>query len=230
MSNQVYWRGWSGYEPETVPLFFRLAMRANTVLDIGAHVGYFSLLAGHANPRARVFAFEPLPVIYDRLRHNINLNELSNVTCVSCAVGDVGGDAEFFYAPGLPTGSSLSPRFNVAKAGLQRCTVPVVTLEHFARVHGLGPIDLIKIDTESTEPQVLRGMGDILKRDRPTIVCEVLPGLGTGPALEELLGPLGYRFYLLTPGGPTEQTKVQGHPEYLNYLFTPLAPDAVSRL
>ena len=54
VSNQVYWRGWDGYEPETVPLFWRLAERSAVTLDVGAYVGYFALLAGHANPSGRV--------------------------------------------------------------------------------------------------------------------------------------------------------------------------------
>src|SRR5205814_5357903 len=81
VSNQVYWRGWSGYEPERVPLFFRLASRAQVTLDVGAHVGFFTLLAAHANPAGRVFAFEPMPAIQERLRYNVGLNQLDNVEC-----------------------------------------------------------------------------------------------------------------------------------------------------
>src|SRR4051794_24818086 len=61
ISNQVFWRGWSGYEPETAPLFFRLAQDADVVLDVGAYVGFFAVLAGLANRRSRVLAFEPMP-------------------------------------------------------------------------------------------------------------------------------------------------------------------------
>lgn len=66
VSNQVFWRGWQGYEPETTPLFYRLARRAHVTLDVGAHVGFFSLLAGHANAAGRVFAFEPLEKAFRR--------------------------------------------------------------------------------------------------------------------------------------------------------------------
>lgn len=53
VSNQVFWRGWRGYEAETSGLFYRLATQAATVFDIGAHVGFFTILAAHANPRPR---------------------------------------------------------------------------------------------------------------------------------------------------------------------------------
>src|SRR3954453_2127985 len=59
ISNQVFWRGWDGYEPETTRLFFRLAREAEVVLDIGAYVVFFALLAGLPNRHGRVLAFEP---------------------------------------------------------------------------------------------------------------------------------------------------------------------------
>jgi hypothetical protein len=108
--------------------------------------------------------------------------------------------------------------------------VTVVALDRFAEREGLGRIDLVKIDTESTEPQVLQGMAGRLGRDRPAIVCEVLRGRGSESALAEILGPLGYRYYLLTPDGPAEQARIAGHPQWLNYLFTPLGPDDVARI
>src|SRR5262245_54920135 len=79
VSNLVYWRGWKGYEPETVSLFFRLATRARVTIDVGAYVGFFSLLAGHANTSGLVYAFEPMLDPLERLRKNVSLNELTNV-------------------------------------------------------------------------------------------------------------------------------------------------------
>ena len=88
---------------------------------------------------------------------------------------------------------------------------------------------MVKIDTETTEPQVLRGMMETMWRDRPAIVCEVL-GRGSEQALEQILGPLGYHYYLLTPAGPAERDHVEGHPEWLNYLFSAMDRSSVMRL
>ncbi len=52
VANQVFWRGWDGHERETVRLFWELARDATVILDVGAHVGYYTVLAGLANPRA----------------------------------------------------------------------------------------------------------------------------------------------------------------------------------
>jgi FkbM family methyltransferase len=221
VSNQVFWRSWDGYEPETVPLFFRLAASAQVTFDVGAFVGYFSLLAGHANPDGRVFAFEPLPDVYARLFENVRRNGLSNVQCVNAAVGEVAGDADFFHVPGgMQTSSSLSYEFMKPAGQLETTRVKVITLDDFVRENAIECVDLLKIDTESTEPQVLSGMAKTLRRDTPLIVCEVL-GRGSERALEELLAPLGYRFYNLTPSGPVRCDRIVGHPEWLNYLFVP---------
>ena len=53
----------------------------------------------------------------------------------------------------------------------------------------------------------------------------MLAGRGAEEVLEEILRPLGYRFYHLTPDGPEERPDVRGHPTWLNYLFTTLAPE-----
>jgi FkbM family methyltransferase len=231
VSNQVFWRGWHGYEPETVPLFFRLATRANVTIDVGAHVGFYALLAAHANPSGRVVAFEPMPAIHARLARNVRMNGLVNVTCVKSAVGMTEGIADFYHvASDIPCSSSLSLEFMASACDVKRQPVSVVALDRFAEREGLGRVDLVKIDTESTEPQVLQGMVQILGRDRPTLVCEVLRGRGSERSLEEILGPLGYRYYLLTPDGPSPRERIHGHPQWLNYLFTPLGAPEVARL
>jgi FkbM family methyltransferase len=220
VSNQVFWKEWKGYEPETSPLFFEYATRARATLDIGAYVGFFTLLAAHANPQAQVVAFEPLPPVFRRLQVNVRRNSLDNVVCVNAAVGSSVGRADFFHtALGLPCSSSLSLRFMEGTSGLTQTEVEVTTIDQFLAEHPLDAIDLVKIDTESTEPEVLSGMSGLLDRSRPVIFCEVLPGQGTGAALARILEPLGYAFFHLRPEGPARVDQIVGHPESLNYLF-----------
>jgi len=231
VSNQIYWRGWDGYEPESAPLFFRLAARSRVTIDVGAYVGFFSLLAAHANAGGSVYAFEPMADVYARLQKNIALNQLENIRCVPSAVGERDGTAEFYHvSSGMPCSSSLSLEFMQSASDVRSSTVPVVTLDRFARENGLDRIDLVKIDTESTEPQVLRGMVETIRRDRPIFMCEVLKDRGSERALDEILRPFGYRFYLLTPDGPVQRERIEGHPSWLNYLFTTLDPGEVGRL
>jgi FkbM family methyltransferase len=234
VANQVYWRGWSGYEPEASSLFFRLARCSRVVIDVGAHVGFYSLLAGHANPHAQVYAFEPLPATSVRLRRNIRLNRLQNVEAIQCAIGDIDGPVDF-CKPSVDIPCSAGMSFDFYKPWADELKVTTVRVESiridsFVLEHSLPLVDLVKIDTETTEPRVIAGMTETIKQHHPLIVCEVLKGCGSEKALEDLLIQHGYRFYLLTPRGAVFQEHIEGHDEWLNYLFATLDPGEVANL
>jgi len=232
VSNLVFWNGWAGYEPETVPLFYRLATQSRVTLDVGAYVGFFALLASHANPSGQVYAFEALPAVHARLQRNVAANQLRNVECVPSAVGDRDGTAEFFHVAraSIPCSSSLSFEFMQATGDLRRTVVPVLTLDRFVEERRLARVDLVKIDTETTEPDVLAGMAATLERDHPDVVCEVLAGRGSESRLDALIRRVGYQAFLLTDEGPALKERVEGHPRWLNYLFTVRPPDEVETL
>lgn len=220
VSNQVFWRGWGGYQSEMTPLFWRLAQHAHVTLDVGAHVGFYTVLAATANPSSAVYAFEPLGVVFERLTRNIRLNGLDNVVARAEAVGSTDGKAEFFHVPGIiPCSSSLSRTFMNGTRGVKSVRVNVVRLDTFASEQGLKTIDLMKLDTETTEPDVLIGMGRLLSDARPDIVCEVLPR-ADADALTTILEPLDYSFFLLTDAGPQRRERVIGDERWSNYLFS----------
>jgi FkbM family methyltransferase len=186
-------------------------------LDVGAHVGYYAALAAHANPAGKVFAFEPMPSSFERLRRNVELNGLANVACVNSAVGEADGEAEIYFQPSeVPVGATLSKELNRLLPGMRSAPVSVVSLDSFRRERGLESVDLVKIDTETTEMEVLRGMREVMRNFRPAIFCEFWEG--PARALAEVFDPLGYRCYRLTAGGPAPYDG--GKSEWNNYLFT----------
>jgi FkbM family methyltransferase len=69
------------------------------VIDVGAYVGFYAVLAGLANRRARILAFEPMSDNAERLRRHVELNGLSNVEFVRAAVSADPGEAELFHTP-----------------------------------------------------------------------------------------------------------------------------------
>ena len=225
VTNLVFWKGWKAYEPGTIDLFYRLACRANVILDIGAYVGFFTMVAALANRSARVYAFEPMEAIHRRLVENVARNGLRGVECFHVAVSDSSGQARFFFSraalrEGLPTSSSLSETFMAQAPELEAIDVPLITIDAFSAEKGIPRVDLVKIDTETTEPNVLRGMRHVLSRDRPTVVCEILRDRVDTNSIDAELRPLGYKYFLLKPDGPELRTTIEGHPEFLNFLFT----------
>ena len=197
-----------------------LATQAEVVLDVGAHVGVFSLVAAHANPGARVFAFEPVPPTYQRLQSNVALNQLKNVRCFQSALGDQDGTTEVFHQPGMTFTASLSREFMHWQPSWSSSMVTVITGDKFVEENDLPRVDLMKIDTESTEPQVLAGMLKTIERDRPNIICEVLPDL-TERSIENLMRPLGYSFYRITDNGLVREEKITGDLKFRNYRVSP---------
>jgi hypothetical protein len=81
-------------------------------------------------------------------------------------------------------------------------------------------VDLIKLDTESTEPAALRGLDATVERDRPVIFCEVLAGR-TEPELQPLVDKWGYRTYWLSDDGPVLREPIIGEKSNVNWLFLP---------
>lgn len=229
MTQHVFRNGLGSYEPEALPLFLALAAGAETVFDVGAHIGLYTLAAATMHPGARVFAFEPAPPVFDRLLANVTLNRLPNVVCVQAAAGDVAGRAEIFAnAGGMDARGSHDPGHVTWHPGPWRCDiVPTLDLDQFAQLVGVRQLTLVKIDVEKAEPQVLRGMTELLRLHRPHVFCEVFPdewSLGIAGEVEAVIAPLDYYRYLLTPEGPKLENRVKGCRDHLNHLLTPLGP------
>lgn len=224
--NQAWWRGFESAEPDAL-LFGRLARDAATVVDVGAYIGVYSLLAARANPAARVIAFEPFPRSRERLLRNIELSGVGNVEVRAAAAGAEAGEAIFHHAvtTGLPSSAGLSPvLLEDGAGGLAELTVPVETIDGLLAAQELETLDLLKLDTEGTEPEVLSGALGAIGRFRPAIICEILRRTGVAGPVEEILAPLGYRFFHLAAEGPVPMARIEpepGAPMALNYLMLP---------
>lgn len=215
-------RGLFGYEGETTRVFLELVRDADTVIDIGANTGLFALLAAKAKPACRVWAFEPVPFIFDMLIRNIELNQLANLEAVPIAVADFVGDTPFYITRtnvGIPTDSSSCQGF---RDQVDEYRLPTITLDEYLSRNAVGRLDLLKIDTEAAESKVIRGALRTLERDRPIIICEVLENVDHR-YLQETLHGLGYRFYHITPECLELHADLHGslHVEERNYLFVP---------
>jgi hypothetical protein len=106
--------------------------------------------------------------------------------------------------------------------------VTVERLDSYCHRTGTVP-SLLKIDTEATEPDVLRGAAGLLSRDRPWIVCEVLAGRSEGD-LMAVMRPHDYAWYEIGGDLPLRRRdEIAGDPSYrrLNWLFAPEPPPDV---
>lgn len=159
------------YEPITTELFRTSIAEGNTVLDIGAYIGFFALLAARATgARGQVFAFEPAPGNFEVLRRNTILSGYQNLFCYNNAAADKVGQASFIIAEASDSNSfyphPLSPK-------RETVTVDCITVDSF--LDGRRA-DVIKIDAEGAEIPVLRGMEQTLKsNNRMRLFMELNP-------------------------------------------------------
>lgn len=230
VANFVFFDGTDAYEPDTLPVFLALAERGRTVLDIGAHVGTYALLAARSNPSATVVAFEPVQATCDRLTRNVLLNKLGNIICVRAAVGETRAELPVFSGLGsIHTSSSHDlaharrARPSPEREALRCEIVPVVSVDDFIETAHLEGVDLVKIDVETAEASVIRGMTATLSRYHPDVICEVLPARWSGTVgrqLEDALGPMGYQFYVLGDDELVRHDHIEGREGHWNQLFS----------
>lgn len=147
------------WEAQTTALFKQLVKKGMNVVDIGANIGYFTLLAASlVGKKGKVFAFEPAPQNYALLVKNIEVNGYKNVIPVQKAVSSDTGKIEFFLDTIALGQSSL---FKVSENPTEPIMVDVVSLDEFFKDNEC-PIDIVKMDVEGAEMAVLLGMAKIV--------------------------------------------------------------------
>jgi FkbM family methyltransferase len=222
LASRMSWTGIDGFEPESQRLFLKLAESSRLVLDVGSHIGLYALLAAVGRPERTAVAFEPVLRNVGYLRNNVIRNAADNIIVEEVAVGDRDGSI-LLKVPDtlrLPATATLNEGSN---GGVDTTEVPIVSLDTYVTEHGLGPVDLIKIDVEGAESAVLRGARHIIEEHRPAIICEVLHGVGDTKAMTASFKGTDYRFFLVTGDGLVEHRELIGDPTFFhkNYLIIP---------
>src|SRR3990170_3202732 len=200
---------WGFYEKYETELFKRLVKKGMVVVDIGANIGYYTLLAAHlVGDEGKVFAFEPDPYNYNLLCRNIEVNGFRNVIPIRKAVFSKSGETKLFLDKSNLGGHSLSEA-NVDKGA--SITVEVTSLDDYFKNKDCE-IDVIKMDVQGSEMEVLEGMTNTINQnDNLTIITEFWPmGLrnsGSSPAgfLNKLIE---YGFALYQIGQSVERVNV----------------------
>ena len=161
-----YWMG--TYEPEIAEKFVKYAKRSNVIYDIGAHIGYYTLLASKfTEPDGKIFAFEPLPGNLQQLKRHVEINNRSNVVLIEKAVSIKTGKT-LFTNSGNNVANSICENSPMFQFG-QSIEVKTCTLDDLLLNGDLLPPQLIKMDIEGAEFDALRGAELLLRKHHPTI-------------------------------------------------------------
>ena len=215
------------WEPVQTRLFESLLQSGMVFVDVGAHVGYYTLLgARRVLPNGRVYAFEPAPDSFRALTRNIAQNGFSNVTAEPMAVSRASGSAIFTLSECDSASHSLARSLHAGR----QIEVPTISLDDYfaGREAKLG---VVKIDAEGAELAILEGMQQILARNPELILfTELYPAamdaFGSSPvAYLEKLQEAGFVLY---PFSETSASEAPLEPERFDEFVDALRTRSVA--
>jgi len=187
------------FSSELIEILSALVEKGDSVIDVGAQVGYISNhLARLVGPAGRVHSFEPDPNALARLRASTAANGQDWISIFPVAVGRGASEIDFYVSPTIGWSTALG---GTHLTNLSRIKVRCAAIDELAAAGEIKrPVSFVKIDVEGYECAVLEGMQRLLSDDQPFVLSEVNPQLlrandQTPSDLLEWLRRLGYRIY-----------------------------------
>lgn len=173
------------YEAQKTETIVKLVQPGDIIYDIGAHVGYYSLImAQRAEIEGHVYAFEPRPLNLDFLKKHIHINNFPNISVLPFCVGDTQGNVKFNARVGTGRGY-------ISKNG--NLSAEMISIDHAVKEGLLRPPSIMKIDVEGSELLVLRGALRTIELYKPKIMLAV-HSEKLEKQCRQKLEPLGYIF------------------------------------
>ena len=192
------------FEAKLEAFYNQLDLDGTTIIDIGAHIGRHAIpLAKKIGPAGLLYAFEPIPLIRNRLNENIYASGLNNVVVLPFALSTKREVADFTYVPNLPEESGLKERriYNDIPSEFQKIKVGVFQLDDLIPLG--SKVSFLKIDVEGGELDVFLGASNLLETSRPIVAfeCGAASFLGYHEAPDrifDIFDALGYQIFAIT--------------------------------
>lgn len=224
VGSEIYRNGC--YEPETVRILNQIVKPGMVFLDIGTHVGQYTLLASKlVGPEGAIHSFEPDPDTFAHLALNVSMNNMQNVHPVQAAVSDEDGWADFYLSSSdyMGTNSLRAPSYHSGEV----CKVRTISLSNYVAENNIDKIDVMKLDVEGAEIDILHSSLDILTTMKPLLIVEFNKVADmrfdhSSHNLKSLLTSLGYEILRIDSDGLRPYREENDAPSYFNVLARPL--------
>lgn len=209
------------YEPFQADLLLDLGSKSNTFLDIGANMGFYSLALLAVNRGLRVTAFEPQPNVAGYLKENIELNSVSDrIEVFNIGLGQQEDSLTLYVPVFTGSGGGSFADQHPQEGHPTQVKVPVKLLDNLITTK----VDLIKMDVEGFELNVLLGSTEIIARDKPTIMVELLrkwmKPFGHSPQLFlETMFRENYYCYAICANSLIKIDQISEKTEETNFIF-----------
>lgn len=197
----------------------KLIKEGDIVFDVGANIGDWSKCILAYKPNVHIYAFEPIPAIYEHYKKNLPL--VDHIRAYNAALSNYDGQAQFCYYPDAHSMSTLYLR-EVVKLKHQKITVDTIKLDTFCENNNIDRIDFLKIDTEGAEFDVVQGAQRMLNEQRISYIQFEYGG--TYPdakiTLQEVirfLSSLNYILFKILPDGLVHIARWESYIEDFQY-------------
>jgi len=192
-----------GFEKDIIRCFRKLIKKDDVVLDIGANIGIYSLIASESIGKiGRIYAFEPANIAYSSLLYNIKLNRIDNIYPIKAGVSDHSGRAIFNICHDDAYNSlGEAPLKQIIKSE----TIDLMSIDDFVINYKIAKVNVIKVDTEGAEYLVFKGAHKTLNKHKPILFFEHNPIVTKGFSnsthdLIELIRFHGYELFEIKNG------------------------------
>jgi FkbM family methyltransferase len=219
LENEIFWTGLTGgWEKISMGIWMELCKDSDVIIDIGANTGIYSLVAKSIKPSSSVYGFEPVKRVYNKYVENCRLNNF-NIKCFELALSDYDGEATIYDTDSEHTYSvTVNKNTNIQNTKIIETKIHTKKLSSFIKENNISSIDLIKIDVETHEAEVLKGMEEYIDIFKPSFLIEILND-EVGQEVEKYFKNLNYLFFNIDEiHSPKLVTKI-GKSDYFNYLI-----------
>lgn len=167
LSVPIWMLNFGNYEEEEMEMYNQLIEDGMSILDIGANIGYFSILWGKKFPTSTIYAFEPVKETFNILKKNIRINNCVNIFPFPFALSNENKSGFFCSSPEMRSIASEKNVLDYKK--VEKIPVSFIKLDFF----NIENIDFVKMDAEGSEFNILKGSIESLKKFKPIVVVEL---------------------------------------------------------
>ncbi len=184
------------YEADTNNILAKYVKPDDIVIEAGANMGSETLLIAHILTKGHVYAFEPNPYTFERLKINASINDLKNVSAYDYALGEQDTNIQFNIYPKDFCNSGMSSKY-METSNTRKIDVVQKKLDTFLKENNINKVDFIKMDIQGAEMDMIAGAAETIARHKPTIFTEACEPYNDTKALYETLKKAGYNVYLI---------------------------------
>lgn len=209
------------YEEKDANMILKLISERSVVFDIGANMGWLSLVIARQVTGCKIHTFEPIPKTYSFLIQNIKLNQVVNIVAHPFGLSNERKDLTFYF---YPEGSGNASSVNLSeRTDAELLTCHVERLDDFVTSNNLH-VDFIKCDVEGAELLAFQGAMETLQRDKPIVFTEMLRKWAAKfnyhpNEIIALLSSLGYRCFYANGSILKELAEMTDETTETNFFF-----------